>query len=86
MQVSTSTNQAIADLAESLVCLSKAMEIIAGDMEEVTSRLEHIEEYLESLEIEEEADPMYGVGILPCGLEGESEERQKQLEEIDLSE
>lgn len=85
MQVSRSVNEAISDLAEALECLSQAMQIIAGELEEVSSRVEHIEEYLEGIDIEE-TTVEYGPGILPCGYEGESEQRQKQLEEIDLSE
>lgn len=76
MQVSRSVNNAIVDLAEALECLSQAMKIMAGELDELSERVSHIEDYLEGIEIEEDEVEViqHDQSLLPCGFEGESEE------------
>lgn len=77
MQVSKSTEESVRLIASALGSLADTVAKMAGSLEELVSRVEHIEDFLESLEIEEEVIestlPEH-TALLPCAFEEDIEE------------
>lgn len=79
MIVARSTEESVRLIASALGSLADTVAKLAGSLEEIQSRVVHIEEYLESIELVEDEEDR--PSLLPCGFEGEGVELERWYSE-----